>query len=271
MNKSASVVFRKIATRSSSSLIVSTHQSRNFSSQCSSNFAEQSTFKKGVLLVGRPGAGKGTYASRAAEQLNIPHIAAGDIIREEIKNKTKIGLEMQSYTSKGALVPDELVIDLLVNKITQSVAGTGKGFILDGFPRTISQAIKLDSLSDKIKLDLVLNLHQDEDIIIAKISNRRVCSNCGQVYNFAHIKRDGLDMPPLVPKVEGICDGCGAKDSLVQRDDDREEVVQKRLVEYDKLTSPLLEFYQKKGLLKTFVVNGGAKALMPSFLKVLTE
>jgi len=233
---------------------------------------EATSFKKGVLLVGRPGAGKGTYASRAAEKLGVPHIAAGDIIREEIKNKTPIGLQMQSFTSKGVLVPDELVIDLLIDRISRICGqNTEMGYLLDGFPRNLVQAQKLDSIPGKIRVDMVLNLHQDEDIIITKVSSRRICSNCGEVYNLAHIKRDGLDMPPMLPKVEGVCDSCGAKDSLIQRDDDREEVVKKRLVEYDQVTAPLLKYYQDKGILKTFIVNGGAKQLLPSFLKVLTE
>ncbi|EFC42990.1 adenylate kinase domain-containing protein [Naegleria gruberi] len=229
-------------------------------------------FTKGVLLVGRPGAGKGTYASRAAEKLGIPHIAAGDIIREEIKAGSEFGKKVKEYTSKGELVPDELVMELLVDRISKiRQANAGRGFFLDGFPRTLNQAVALDAISDKIKLDLVINLHQDEDIIIAKTVNRRICSKCGTGYNYAHIKRDGLDMPPLVPKVEGVCDTCGAKDSLIQRDDDKEEVIVKRLAEYEKLTSPLLSFYEKKGLLKNFIVNGGAKALLPSFLKLLQD
>ncbi|KAL9648105.1 hypothetical protein ABK040_007470 [Willaertia magna] len=233
----------------------------------------ENVYTKGVLLVGRPGAGKGSFCSRVSEILQVPHIAAGDIIREEVKNKTELGKQMNDYMSKGQLVPDELVIDLLVNRILSITGSSKKGFLLDGFPRTLIQAQKLDQISDKIKLDLVVNLHQDEDIIIKKISSRRVCSNCGMNYNLAHIKSaDGkLDMPPLLPKVEGVCDQCGAVDSLVQRPDDKEEVVRKRLVEYDALTLPLLKYYEDKGILKTFIVNDGTKRLLPSFVKLLQQ
>eukprot|EP00817_Percolomonadidae_sp_ATCC50343_P006412 CAMPEP_0117425078 /NCGR_PEP_ID=MMETSP0758-20121206/5393_1 /TAXON_ID=63605 /ORGANISM="Percolomonas cosmopolitus, Strain AE-1 (ATCC 50343)" /LENGTH=164 /DNA_ID=CAMNT_0005209289 /DNA_START=295 /DNA_END=789 /DNA_ORIENTATION=+ len=141
------------------------------------------------------------------------------------------------------------------------------GFVLDGYPRTLHQAKELhEKLGD---VDQVINLTQRDDIILAKITNRRVCSECGHTYNLAHIKEDGLDMPPLLPKVDGICDECGAKDSLFQRDDDQLDIVKNRLNVYNELTAPLIDYYENKGILDHFKVTGGAKALLPSFLELL--
>lgn len=246
-------------------------------------FAKKIVYVKNVLLtknslLGAPGVGKGTYASRAAEHFKIPHIAAGktygvvinllgDFIRDEIKNQTALGKTMKEYTTKGLLVPDQLVIDLLLAKI-QERTSNGGGFLLDGFPRTLVQA---EQFQKRQAIDMVVNLDQDEDIIISKITNRRVCSNCGHNYNLAHIKRGNIDMPPLLPKVDGICDTCGAKDSLVQRADDKLEVVKHRLDVYKQSTFPLVQYYENLGILKNFSVLGGVKQLLPSFLKLLKE
>lgn len=173
---------------------------------------------------------------------------------------------MQEYTKQGALVPDELVTEMMINAVRGQ---THPGILLDGFPRTLRQAEMFQESG--VHLDAVINLQQSEDIILTKITNRRMCSECGEVYNLAHIKQDGIDMPPMLPKVDGICDNCGAKDSLVQRDDDKEETVRRRLRIYAEETQPLIEFYRKLGILKDFVVCGGAEELLPSFVKLLLQ
>lgn len=218
------------------------------------------------MLLGPPGVGKGTYASGASRVLHVPHLAAGDVIRKEIKEGTPLGIQMQEYTKQGALVPDELVTEMMINAVRGQ---THPGILLDGFPRTLRQAEMFQESG--VHLDAVINLQQSEDIILTKITNRRLCSECGEVYNLAHIKQDGIDMPPMLPKVDGICDNCGAKDSLVQRDDDKEETVRRRLRIYAEETQPLIEFYRRLGILKDFVVCGGAEELLPSFVKLLLQ
>jgi adenylate kinase len=141
-----------------------------------------------------------------------------------------------------------------------------KGFILDGFPRNVAQA---EALNKELPLDLVLNLTQKDDILIKKIESRRACQHCGRGYNLADIKIGTIHMPPLLPKVEGICDDCGGK--LIQREDDKLEVVQSRLELYKKSTFPLVEYYTKKGILKNFPVIGGVKELLPSLVKLMKE
>lgn len=223
----------------------------------------QEVFTKRVMLLGAPGVGKGTYASRAAKVLNIPHLAAGDMIRAEIKSQSALGKQMTQYTQAGKLVPDELVNEIIVSQLKVYEHGN-QGYLLDGFPRNLSQAQSSD-----LKLDSVINLTQSEEIIVRKISGRRVCSQCGANYNLEYIKEEGLDMPPILPKVEGVCDSCGAHDSLVQRPDDNREVVLRRLVEYRNETEPLIAYYENRGILKTFKVTGGAEELLPSFLELL--
>jgi adenylate kinase len=218
-------------------------------------------FTKRVMLLGAPGVGKGTYASRAAKVLNIPHVAAGDIIRSEIKSQSPLGKQMSMYTQSGRLVPDELINDLIVSHLRQYEA---LGFLLDGFPRNLTQA-----RSTNLQLDSVINLVQSEDVIIRKISGRRVCSNCGTNYNVEYIKEGELDMPPILPKKEGICDVCGSKDSLIQRPDDNKEVVKRRLLEYKNETEPLVNYYENLGILRIFRVTGGAEELLPKFLELL--
>lgn len=212
------------------------------------------------MFLGAPGVGKGTYASRASEILKIPTISTGDLVRQQIKEGNQ---ELKKYTDKGELVPDDVIIKMLVS----SIKDIKTGYILDGFPRTLYQAETFDSM---VKLDFVVNLEQSEDVIIKKIASRRCCPTCGKVYNLADIKfPNGIHMPPLLPKKEGICDVEGS--ALIQRDDDKEEVVKHRLTIYNKTTLPLVEYYKNKGILRSFSVLGGVKELLPSFIELLKK
>lgn len=194
-----------------------------------------------LVLLGAPGAGKGTQAVILSEKLNIPHISTGDIFRNNIKNKTELGKKAEEYITKGLLVPDEITVDLMKDRLKED--DCKNGFILDGFPRNIAQAEALDKYLNEmgVKLDCALNIHVDDEEIIERISGRRVCQNCGKSY---HVKYNP-------PAVNGECDDCKSK--LIQRDDDKEETVIKRLETYHKQTEPLIEYYQKKGLLKTVI------------------
>ena len=189
-----------------------------------------------LLIMGRPGAGKGTQA------VNIPHISTGDMFRAAIKNQTKLGLEAKSYMDKGALVPDEVTIGIVEERLLAE--DCKDGFLLDGFPRTIAQAEALDAFLKKngIKLDAVLDVNVPQEILVRRMVGRRVCKNCGATF---HVEFNA-------PKVEGICDNCGSP--LIQRADDTEATAKNRLTVYDNQTAPLLEFYKKQNILKT--VNG---------------
>ncbi|MEM3041042.1 MAG: adenylate kinase [Nitrososphaerota archaeon] len=186
-----------------------------------------------VVLLGPPGSGKGTYASRLNKILEVPHISTGDMVREEIKANTKLGKMIKQYSDRGELVPDEIIIKLLAERLKKTDAQ--KGFILDGFPRTIPQAEALDKIA---KIDLVINLNVPDEIIITRLSNRLTCRKCGAIYNRLTLK----------PKRDEICDLCGSE--LYQRDDDKPEVVNERLNVYRKNTEPLIKYYKKKSLLK---------------------
>ena len=188
-----------------------------------------------VILLGPPGSGKGTQAVELSKMLAIPHVSTGDLFRENIKKNTELGLKAKSYIDKGALVPDELVLDILFDRIKQPDAK--RGCLLDGVPRTLAQANELeDSLRGQVRF-VVFNLQISEDEIIHRIAGRFICRNCGKVYH--------KDKNP--PKVEGICDTCGGE--LYQRSDDTEPVVRERLRVYYQQTKPLEEFYRKQGVL----------------------
>ncbi len=194
-----------------------------------------------LLLFGKPGAGKGTQAARLREDFDLPYIATGNMLREHRANKTELGQEAQKYMSIGDLVPDELVIEMIVEKIE----GEGDdGFLLDGFPRSVGQA---DALATEIerrgrRLTAALLIDADDDVVLARITGRRGCSN-GHVYH--------LEFDP--PKHEGVCDQCGKP--LSQRDDDMPETVGKRLATYRKETEPLVDYYEERGLLRRFDGN----------------
>jgi adenylate kinase len=190
-----------------------------------------------AIMLGAPGAGKGTYASRLKEKLGVETIATGDIFRELIKENSELGKKVKSYVEKGLLVPDEVVIEVLKQRLSK--IPRGKGFILDGFPRTMEQAKMLDAIT---KIDVILMLDVPDWIIIERLSTRRICKNCGTVYNIRYLK----------PKVEGVCDKCGGP--LYQRSDDNEEVIKKRLQVYKEQTKPLIEFFKQKNI--PFVISG---------------
>ncbi len=198
-----------------------------------------------IIMLGAPGTGKGTIAGILKESLGIPQVSTGDIFRKHIQEKTELGKLAESYISKGELVPDNVTIGLVENRLEDD--DVQAGIILDGFPRTVKQAEELDKLLEKKgeKVDLVINLTTPEEEIIERIVNRRICSNpdCKTVYN--------LVLNP--PKQEGICDKCGAE--LIQRKDDNEETVKARFNSYIEQTSPLVEYYEKKGNLYSAVVS----------------
>lgn len=195
-----------------------------------------------IVLLGPPGSGKGTQATRIEKEFGIPHISTGDIFRYNISRNTPIGLEAKKYIEKGLLVPDDLTLRIVESRFLEE--DCRNGFLLDGFPRTLAQAEALDKvLSEKAKeLDAVINLEVSNDIIIHRMTNRRVCKVCGESYNLCFYK----------PISEGICDKCGG--SLITREDDRLETVSNRLKVYKDQTYPLIEYYKEKGVMVT--VNG---------------
>ena len=192
-----------------------------------------------LLIMGRPGAGKGTQAANIKEYYHIPHISTGDMFRAAIKNQTKLGLTAKEYMDKGALVPDEVTIGIVQERLLED--DCKKGFLLDGFPRTIAQAESLESFlkENGIVLDAVLDVDVPAKILVRRMVGRRVCKGCGATY---HVEFNA-------PKQEGICDVCGTK--LIQRNDDTLETAENRLNVYDKQTAPLLQFYKERNLLKT--------------------
>ncbi|TMW60749.1 hypothetical protein Poli38472_000791 [Pythium oligandrum] len=204
-----------------------------------------------IMFLGAPGAGKGTYATRIAPVLQIPTISTGDLVRYEIKHNTPLGEQIKAYNDRGALVPDSIILDMVEKRLQDDDAK--RGFILDGFPRTVNQAEEFAKIVD---LDLVVNIDLPQWILMDKISGRRVCKTCGTGYNVAFIDQGEYNMPPLLPKVDGVCDSCGNA-TLVQRHDDKEEVVRKRLDVYNDETAPLIDFYAAKGSLRTFEVKRG--------------
>ena len=195
-----------------------------------------------LLIMGRPGAGKGTQAANIKEYYNIPHISTGDMFRAAIKNQTKLGLLAKSFMDKGQLVPDEVTIGIVQERLLED--DCKKGFLLDGFPRTIAQAEALETFlkANEIVLDAVLDVNVPAEILVRRMVGRRVCKGCGATF---HVEFNA-------PKQEGICDVCGTP--LIQRADDTYETANSRLEVYDNNTAPLLDFYNTRGLLKT--VNG---------------
>ena len=191
-----------------------------------------------IIMLGAPGAGKGTQAKKIAAKYGIPHISTGDIFRANIKNGTELGKKAKTYMDQGLLVPDELTVDLVIDRVNQE--DCKNGYILDGFPRTIPQAESLDAALAKMgqKVDYAINVEVPDENIINRMSGRRACVGCGATY---HIKYNP-------PKTEGVCDTCGEK--LILRDDDKPETVQKRLGVYHDQTQPLIDYYGKAGVLK---------------------
>jgi adenylate kinase len=192
-----------------------------------------------IIMLGAPGAGKGTQAKQIAGKYGIPHISTGDIFRANIKNGTELGKKAKEYMDQGLLVPDELTCDLVMDRIAQD--DCAKGFVLDGFPRTIPQAEALDAALTKIgqTMDFAIDVDVPDENIVSRMSGRRACLDCGATYHIVS----------LPPKTEGKCDNCGS--DLVLRDDDKPETVQKRLTVYHEQTQPLIDYYKKQGILKS--------------------
>ena len=190
-----------------------------------------------IVMLGAPGAGKGTQAIRIAEKYGIPHISTGDIFRANVKQGTELGKKAKFYMDQGLLVPDELTTDLVVNRIRQE--DCENGYVLDGFPRTIPQAECLTKALANLDdgLDYALNIDVPDESIVERMSGRRACVNCGETYHLSY----------MTPKVEGYCDRCGAK--LILREDDRPETVQRRLDVYHAQTQPLIDYYENEGIL----------------------
>ena len=182
-----------------------------------------------AIIFGAPGSGKGTYASRLQSKLGVEVIAMGDIFREILKEKTPLGRKVKGYVEKGLLVPDDIVIKVLKQRLAKVTKE--KGFILDGYPRTIEQAEALENI---VKIDVILLQMVPDWIIIERLSSRRICRNCGEVYNIRYLK----------PKVDGVCDKCGGP--LYQRSDDTPDVIQRRIQVYQEQTSPILQHYKEK-------------------------
>ena len=194
-----------------------------------------------IILLGPPGAGKGTVANQLKATDGSVHISTGDILRNNVKSGTDLGKKAKEYMDKGELVPDQLIMDMMEVRLQE--ADCSKGFMLDGFPRTIPQADALGKLLDKIgiKLDAAINLDIPRDVVLDRLTTRRTCSNssCQTIYN---VKTNP-------PKVAGVCDKCGSP--VIQRSDETEEAILNRLAVYNKQTSPLIEYYANKGMLKT--------------------
>ena len=195
-----------------------------------------------LILLGGPGAGKGTQAKKLVEKYNIPQISTGDILRGAVKNNTELGQKAKSFMDAGELVPDDVIIGIVKDRIQEN--DCEKGFIFDGFPRTTAQAEELDTMLTElnIKLDSAINFKVSDEVIVARMSGRRTWAQCQAVFN--------IKFNP--PKQEGVCDKCSGE--LTQRDDEKEDVVRNRLKVYEDQTAPLIDFYNNKGLLKD--ING---------------
>ena len=192
-----------------------------------------------VIMLGAPGAGKGTQAKMIAEKYQVPHVSTGDIFRANIKNGTELGMEAKKYMDQGLLVPDALTVKILLDRVAQP--DCANGYVLDGFPRTIPQAEVLDAELKKLgeDVDYAINVDVPDENIVKRMSGRRACLKCGATYHIEHIP----------PKAEGICDTCGSE--LVLRDDDKPETVLNRLKVYHDQTQPLIDFYEAKGVLRS--------------------
>ena len=210
-----------------------------------------------IIMLGAPGAGKGTQAKMIAEKYGLPHISTGDIFRANIKNGTELGKEAKEYMDKGLLVPDELTVRLLLDRVAKD--DCRNGYVLDGFPRTIPQAEVLDAELAKLgeKVDYAINVDVPDENIVNRMSGRRACLSCGATYHIVSIP----------PKKEGICDVCGSE--LVLRDDDRPETVQKRLTVYHEQTQPLIDYYKAAGVLAEVDGTKDLEAVFQDIVKIL--
>ena len=208
-----------------------------------------------IIMLGAPGAGKGTQAKMIAEKYGIAHVSTGDIFRMNIKEGTALGKEAKTYMDQGLLVPDELTVRILLDRVARE--DCANGYVLDGFPRTIPQAQVLDQALAEMDdaIDYAINVDVPDENIIGRMTGRRACVTCGATYHIVHIP----------PKQEEICDACGKE--LVLRDDDREETVSKRLSVYHEQTQPLIDFYTAKGILRTI---DGTEKMQDVFTNIVT-
>jgi len=210
-----------------------------------------------LVLLGAPGAGKGTQAKKLIDKYSIPQISTGDILRKAVADGTPLGKEAKSYMDKGELVPDSVVIGLVRERISQD--DCRNGYILDGFPRNTAQAEALDKVLEEMNapLDVALSVDVDKEVLMKRLTGRRTCKSCNQMYN--------VYFSP--PQKEGVCDKCGGE--LYQRDDDREETIKKRLEVYDSQTAPLIDYYSGKGILKSVQGVGDIDEIFSNIVSVL--
>jgi len=212
-----------------------------------------------LVFLGAPGAGKGTQAKRLVEKYGIPQISTGDLLRAAVAAGTALGKEAKSYMDRGELVPDSVVLGMVKERLSQD--DCKKGFILDGFPRNVAQAEALDKMLAEMNmpLDIALNLDVPFDDLMKRLTGRRTCKSCGQMYNIYYSPS----------KVEGKCDKCGGE--LFQRDDDKEETIKKRLDVYRAQTEPLIDYYSKKGILKSVSGTGSIDEIFNSICAILEK
>jgi len=212
-----------------------------------------------LLLFGAPGVGKGTQAKLLSAKFNIPHISTGDILRQAVKDQTELGKKANEIMSRGDLVPDDVMIGIIKYRFSKSDCNAG--FILDGFPRTTNQAVELDKLLQEMNINDIklINIFADEEEIVKRLNSRRACKECGKIFTLSEIENSGS------------CPNCGARNSFYLRDDDREEVIRKRLEIFRKTTEPVLKYYEKQG--KVISVNGlgSVDEVNTELLKTLTN
>ncbi len=212
-----------------------------------------------IVLLGPPGAGKGTQSKRLAERLGVPHISTGDLLRKNVTEGTGLGREAKSYMDKGLLVPDELVTRMLTGRFEQK--DVRSGFILDGYPRNTAQAKTLDGIlsAPGLDIDMAVYLDTSEEVIVQRLSGRLVCSQCGANYH-------STNMPP---KKEMVCDACSA--ALYQRADDKEETIRRRLEVYNSESAPVIDYYSAKGILKRLAADGEAMAVLDKIIDLVRK
>ena len=210
-----------------------------------------------IIMLGAPGAGKGTQAIKIAEKYNIPHVSTGDIFRANIKGGTDLGKEAKSYMDKGQLVPDELTVRILLDRVAKD--DCKEGYVLDGFPRTIAQADALDKAVAALgeTVDYAIDVDVPDENIVKRMSGRRACLKCGATYHIEHVP----------PKKEGVCDSCGSE--LVQRADDKPETVLERLNVYHEQTQPLIDYYKDKGILRSVDGTQDMQVVFDEIVKIL--
>jgi adenylate kinase len=211
----------------------------------------------GIILLGPPGAGKGTQAKKLSAEYGIPQVSTGDMLREAVKHGTELGKKAKSFMNSGGLVPDDVVIGIVKERLAEE--DCSKGFILDGFPRTIPQAQALDRVVGELgkTIRFVLSLEVDQNELMERLCGRRTCTGCGAMY---HVKFS-------VPKETGKCDKCGT--ALIQRDDDKEETIKNRLDNYNKATAPLLDYYKSTGKIRSVMASGEIDAIFNNIVRIL--